>query len=197
MPILAVGTTNPGKVEAVKTALSQYGKCADWKIEPSKVASGVSDQPMTMEETTRGAKNRAAAAMAAVEGASLGIGMESGLFKSDDKLFDVCACAIFDGEKSHIGYSCAWELPGSVTDLVLNKGKNLTEAFNECEICDDPNIGDKGGVIAIMTGNRITRPMYTVQSIQMALAALNPQYYPCAKSVPSGINDIVEKCCIM
>jgi non-canonical (house-cleaning) NTP pyrophosphatase len=115
--------------------------------------------------------------------------MESGLFRVETKLFDVCACAIFDGEHHHLGYSCAWELPEAVVRKVEDEGKNLTEAFNECGICNDPNIGDKGGVLGIMTGDRITRPDYTVQSVQMALLALNPAHYACSSAVPTGIND--------
>mmetsp|Transcript_61627 Transcript_61627/g.156655 ORF Transcript_61627/g.156655 Transcript_61627/m.156655 type:complete len:199 (+) Transcript_61627:77-673(+) len=189
MSVLAVGTTNPGKVAAVKTAIGAYAHLAAFQVMPAKVASGVSDQPMTLDETTQGAKNRATAVRHAVEGASLGIGMESGLFQSDGKLFDVCACAIDDGEQCHVGYSCAWELPTEVAKKVLNEGMNLTDAFNACDICNDPNIGDKGGVLAIMSGNRVTRPDYTVQSIQMAILALNPRYYQCSAAVPEGIND--------
>ena len=59
-------------------------------------------------------------------------------------------------------------------------------------ICNDPNIGDKGGVLAVMTGGRITRHDYTVQAIQMAILALNPAHFDCSSSVPSGINDDEE-----
>lgn len=194
MPSIAVGTANPGKVLAVAEALKQYAALADYGVLPAKVDSGVSDQPMTMEETTQGASNRARKALEANKqnGASMGLGMESGLFESRGKLFDVCACVIFDGEQDHVGYSCAWELPEGVTRKVLDEKKNLTEAFNECSICNDPDIGDKGGVLAVMTGYRVTRPQYTKQSIEMALLTLNPLYYKCSVSVPPGINDKVE-----
>ena len=59
MPTLAVGTTNPGKVAAVQSALAGYPALAHFTVAPSKVDSGVSEQPGTLEETTRGAKNRA------------------------------------------------------------------------------------------------------------------------------------------
>ena len=140
-------------------------------------------------ETTRGAANRARAA-AARGGTALGIGMESGLFYvGDDKTFDVCACVIFDGAVEHVGYSCAWELPPIVRRLVRESGRNLTDAFNEAGICADPNIGDKGGVLAVVTGGRVTRPDYTVQAIQMAVAAMNPSLYECSRAVPRGVND--------
>ena len=37
MPILAVGTANPGKVESVKRALAFYPALADFTITPAKV----------------------------------------------------------------------------------------------------------------------------------------------------------------
>ena len=52
MPLLAVGTINPGKVAAVRNALSGYQHLAGYTPTPKKVSSGVSDQPMSMAETT-------------------------------------------------------------------------------------------------------------------------------------------------
>ena len=85
-------------------------------------------------------------------------------------------------------YSSAWELPTAIRNKFKTEGKNLTDCFNEEKLCNDPKIGDKGGVLAIVTGGRITRPDYTVQSIQMALVAMNPDIYTCGPNVPKGIN---------
>merc|ERR1712232_1021195 len=142
-----------------------------------------------MEETARGARNRAENAMATFEGAAqLGIGLESGLFITDNKMYDVCACAIFDGEHHHVGYSCAWEVPPGVRAHV-EQGMNLTDAFIAEKLCDDPKIGDKGGVLNLVTGGRVTRTDYTIQSVQMALITLNPALFACTESVPRGVND--------
>ena len=170
MPLLAVGTTNPGKVAAVRDALASYpalsgmyllcaltsftapvvsvlprswrmslspscsfanaafhGSGTGWTPSPQKVSSGVSDQPKTLAETTQGARNRAERAAAAAGADAFGIGMESGLFESEGRLFDVCACAIFDGKEMHIGYSCAWELPPAVQEKVVKEGMDLTQ----------------------------------------------------------------------
>jgi len=185
---IAVGTGNPGKIASVRRAISLYPALNKFKIEPQNVRSDVSDQPCTLEETTRGALNRAKAAFAACEGATLGIGMESGLFDHGDKTFDVCACVIWDGEQDHVGYSCAWELPCDIRRLFKEKGTNLTDGFNELGWCSDPKIGDKDGVLAIITGGRITRLDYTVQSIQMAIVALDKKHYACSAAVPEGVN---------
>eukprot|EP00658_Telonema_sp_P-2_P008780 TRINITY_DN13319_c0_g1_i2.p1 TRINITY_DN13319_c0_g1~~TRINITY_DN13319_c0_g1_i2.p1 ORF type:complete len:235 (+),score=41.61 TRINITY_DN13319_c0_g1_i2:200-904(+) len=186
---IAIGTSNPGKLQAVRDALAPYPKLNNKELVPLTVDSGVSDQPASLEETTRGAANRAKAALSKSTTATLGIGMESGLFDFGDKTFDLCACVIWDGENEHVGFSCAWELPLAVRDKFKNQGKNLTDAFNELNLCADSKIGDKGGVLAVVTGNRMTRPQYTVQSIQMALVSLAPGLYQCSKAVPMGVND--------
>lgn len=232
-----------------------------------KVISGVSDQPFTLEETTQGAKNRARAAMAAAEGApggekvQLGVGIESGLFSTDGKLYDVCACAIWDSQNFHTGcYShgpapCATDvlcrLPvcaasreftsaatqvlvrvgatgerpgqssgrghGPVTGVSAHlrrsahrrqrgrhRGVHSCSHWLECACRRQPATGGSSGSRAeaaavfvcvwparrqVMTGGRITRPDYTVQSIQMAVLALNPAHYACSGDVPAGIND--------
>ena len=46
----------------------------------------------------------------------------------------------------------------AVTEKVLKQGMDLTQAFNACGVCDDPNIGDTGGVIGLLTGGRVSRP---------------------------------------
>mmetsp|Transcript_70997 Transcript_70997/g.197218 ORF Transcript_70997/g.197218 Transcript_70997/m.197218 type:complete len:230 (-) Transcript_70997:75-764(-) len=194
--IIAIGTANPGKCKAVADAIATYDKISRATLQPCKVASGVADQPITLEETTSGAKNRAiraagqAAAEANAETAVWGIGMESGLFEGPDgRFYDICACCVYDGAQSHIGYSCAWALPDAVT-AKIKEGMDLTQAANVTGLCDDPKIGDKGGLIAVLTGGRVTRPQYTVQSIQMALLAMDPVLYSCSNTVPPGINDV-------
>ena len=84
-------------------------------------------------------------------------------------------------------YSGAWELAANVRTKVVKDGKDLSQAFQH--ISADPDIGDKGGAIAVMSGERITRPDYTIQAIQMAIIALNPNYYKCSDAVPPGINN--------
>ena len=54
MPVLAVGTTNAGKVDAVRRALEVYSRLSAFEVRPAKVESGVSDQPASLEETTQG-----------------------------------------------------------------------------------------------------------------------------------------------
>jgi inosine/xanthosine triphosphatase len=190
MATFAVGTTNPGKVLAVKTAVAQYEKLSHFTIEPFKAASGVSDQPATLEDTMRGAKNRARGARENCRraGVVIGIGLESGLFEDPDgRMYDLTACCFDDGEHTHVGYSCAWAVPDACARLIKG-GLDMSQAANATGLCNDPHIGDKGGLISVLTGGRLTRPEYTIQSIQMALLSMDTDLYACSSAVPRGIN---------
>ena len=73
---VAVGSTNPVKVAAVRAVLGAAGASAE--ITPIGVPSTVRDQPIGDDETIRGALARARAAREAT-GAELGVGIEGGV----------------------------------------------------------------------------------------------------------------------
>ena len=102
---VAVGTTNACKVAAVRRTLAAYPEVAARgaaAIRTFKVPSGVPEQPMGMEVTAQGAKNRAQACYeAAAAGGTkeqpvlvpvVGMGIQSGLFflEATGKHYDVC-----------------------------------------------------------------------------------------------------------
>eukprot|EP00747_Dinoflagellata_sp_TGD_P070193 gnl/TRDRNA2_/TRDRNA2_156479_c0_seq4.p1 gnl/TRDRNA2_/TRDRNA2_156479_c0~~gnl/TRDRNA2_/TRDRNA2_156479_c0_seq4.p1 ORF type:complete len:182 (+),score=17.84 gnl/TRDRNA2_/TRDRNA2_156479_c0_seq4:71-616(+) len=112
--LAAVGTLNPGKLQACEMCISEWPDLR-YKVSGVSAASGVSEQPMGLEETTLGAKNRAQNALQSLEGASVGIGLESGLVVVDGMHLDFCACAVFDGTRHYLGLSSGWVLPPQVT----------------------------------------------------------------------------------
>jgi len=199
---VGVGTTNPCKLRAVRVALAAYGEVAGGVSSASgrsssnltshKVPSDVSEQPMTLEETARGARNRAASAHAAHRAAApeaaaapvLGLGIESGLFelKYDgvSRYYDVCVVSAFDGAAHHLGMSCAFEIPPPILRHVLEHGLDLSQACNASLITNDDKIGEHGGLIGLLSSSRITREEYTVQALNTALffaaAAARPWY---------------------
>ena len=73
---VAVGSTNPVKVTAVRQTITRLWPEAE--IVPVAVPSGVSEMPMTDEETRIGAHNRALAARDALD-ADFGVGLEGGV----------------------------------------------------------------------------------------------------------------------
>ena len=75
--VVAVGSTNPAKVKAVEAVVAR--SFPDARVRPVAVASGVSEQPLSADETERGARTRALSALAAVPEARFGIGLEGGV----------------------------------------------------------------------------------------------------------------------
>lgn len=176
-----VGSTNQVKVQAVAEALKLYDDFSGAQVGGVKVASDVSDQPRSMEETIRGAKNRAQAAYQDrapddTVGASFGFGIESGLMSvphTKTGYMDFSVCAIYDGNDFHLGFSPALECPQEVIDCVEKKGMNLNEAFYHVGLTDNPEVGSAEGMIGLLTKNRMTRKDYTKQAILMAMIHLD------------------------
>eukprot|EP01063_Lacrimia_lanifica_P000761 TRINITY_DN10384_c0_g1_i1.p1 TRINITY_DN10384_c0_g1~~TRINITY_DN10384_c0_g1_i1.p1 ORF type:complete len:229 (+),score=58.94 TRINITY_DN10384_c0_g1_i1:72-758(+) len=179
---IAVGTQNPCKLAAVRALLEKYPHLADGAVGVS-VPSGVNDQPMTMEETMRGAKTRAANALAAVPGAELALGIESGLFELGGELYDTCVCAVYDGKRYAIGTSCSFQLPANVQKHI-RAGTDLSQACNLAGLTADPKLGDGIGCIGILSRLRLLRQGYTEQAVQTALVAMDPEWFP--SSLPAG-----------
>jgi len=102
MPIVVVGSRNPVKVVAVRDAFVRLAD--DWDVRAIDVPSGVSPQPIGHDETRAGARNRAVAALAARPDATLGVGLEGGVFEYDDEWYTGAWCAIVD-RKGCIGWA--------------------------------------------------------------------------------------------
>jgi len=177
---IAVGTLNNGKIQSVKNGLSRYEDYLSAEIIGVKVDSGVSNQPIGLEETIVGAQNRARLAFDSV-GAEFGFGLESGIFlvpqtKSD--YMDTTACAIYDGKEFHLGLSSCFEYPREMIKKVLVEGKDIGEVALEMGFSDNKNFAEKEGMIGILTKGVIDRANYSEQAVHMAMIhLLNKKHY--------------------
>ena len=177
---IAVGTQNKGKIEAVKNALMNYPEYSNVEVTGIKCESGVSNQPIGLEEIIRGAMNRAKAAFEA-SGAALAFGLESGIFlvpqtKSD--YMDTTACAIYDGKDFHLGLSSCFEYPKLMIKKVLEEGKEISIAALELGFADDQSFREDMGMIGLLTKGVVTRKKYSEQAVYMALIhLLNKKHY--------------------
>jgi len=169
-----VGSTNKIKVEAVEEILEDYPHLKEAEIVSVEADSAISDQPKSLEETVRGAINRAKGSFKDCE---YSFGLESGLMKIPDcsktGYMDVCVCAIFDGRESHLGLSSAWEVPKAVMCHIEN-GLNMTDASVMAGLTQNKALGAAEGLIGIMTKGRLTRKDYTKEAIRTALIHLEP-----------------------
>lgn len=167
-----VGSTNEVKVGAVRTIAAEYPLLADADVRGRNVASGVSEQPKSLDETLRGAMQRAKGCF---DGCDYAFGIESGLVPvpyTKTGYMDVTACAIYDGKEFHIGLSSLFECPRDVTDLIMNDGLDMAQAFHQCGYTSNPKLGSAEGAIGILTKGRVTRKDYTMQALRMALIHL-------------------------
>lgn len=164
---VAVGSTNPVKIEAVREVLSRF--YADLRVVGVEVDPRVSGQPMGMEETISGAINRAEAALKHGE---LGVGIEAGLIEvphTETGYLDVQFCAITDGRILTIGSGPGFEYPPQVIDEV-KKGRTIGEAMEALSGIKD--IGRKEGAVGFLSKGHLTRLELTKEAV---LAAMIPR----------------------
>ncbi|MEY4744801.1 MAG: hypothetical protein RL272_746 [Candidatus Parcubacteria bacterium] len=170
--IIHVGSKNEVKVGAVRDLVPEYPFLGGSEVRGFEAASGVADQPKTLEETIRGAMNRAKACF---DGCALSVGIESGLVPvpyAKTGYMDVTACAVYDGREHHLGLSSLFECPKDVTDMILAGEVNMAQAFHRCGYTSNPMLGSAEGAIGILTKGRVTRKDYTMQALRMAFIHL-------------------------
>jgi len=96
---IAVGSTNPVKLESVREAAAQIFEGEAIEVTAIIAESGVPAQPMGDAETMAGASRRARSALAALSGADIGIGLEAGVHQTAGRLFTVWRGAAVEGPR--------------------------------------------------------------------------------------------------
>jgi len=171
--IVAIGSLNPVKIKGVREAYTSiFG--ADISVRGIAVESGVSPQPLSLEETIRGAMNRAEEALKVVRDAVHGVGVEAGWIKLyRDMWIDVQVAAILSREgELGIGISSGFLVPPYVVKRVLEDGVEMETAMIELSGIDD--IGEKMGAIGFLTRNIVKREDLTREATMMALIPFMP-----------------------
>jgi len=169
--IVAVGSLNKVKIAGVKRAYSKIFSSV--KVVGIKVSSGVSPQPLNLEETVEGAFNRALKALSSLGEADHGVGIEAGWMKIKNVWVDVQVAAIVDrkGRRS-LGFSPAFPLPKILVDRVLSQAVEMEDVM--VEISGVEAIGEKEGAIGFFTKNLVTREDLTYYATLMALLPYMP-----------------------
>lgn len=165
---VAVGSKNPVKIASVKEAFEAVWPEEAWEFEGVDIASGVADQPMSDEESIRGARTRAAGALEAT-GADFGVGLEGGLQLSGGKWFDCGWIVVVDADGLEgIGSTVKMVVPEKIMELIRD-GKELGHACDEVFGLTNSKQGQ--GHFGLMTNNVITRTSGYAQGVVSALAA--------------------------
>jgi inosine/xanthosine triphosphatase len=177
--LVRVGSTNPPKLEGVRAALAAFSR--DVTVEGVDLESGVSEQPLGLEEIVEGARNRASGARRSGS-CDLGVGYEDGLVaipESAGGWLNVGCAAVSDGDRISIGLSSGFSYPPACSERAVAERRPIGALFDrlwrerrgDCAVCAEPSIGNVGK----LTGGAMTRAEYTRHAV---LCALTPFIHP-------------------
>jgi len=161
-----VASKNPVKVEAALTGFQRAFNGHEIQCTGISVESGVSDQPMSDEETIRGAINRAENAKCAEPQSDYWIGIEGGIAERKGALMAFAWIVVLHKEKTGKAKTAAFFLPPKVCELV-KQGYELGVADDM--VFGESNSKQKGGAIGLLTRNIIDRKGLYVDAVVMAL----------------------------
>lgn len=164
---VAVGSTNPVKIGAVKEAFQAAFPNEKIEIIGYMVKSRVSDQPMSDDESINGATNRANEALKMGK-ADFGVGLEGGIQKIGEKWFDCGWVVIVNKEgKMGIASSVRIETPMKMMNLI-HQGKELGDVVDI--LSGQTNTKQAGGHFGFMTNGIINRKEGYMHGAVMALS---------------------------
>jgi inosine/xanthosine triphosphatase len=170
-----IGSKNLIKSEALREIIKDYRHLKNSEVFEVDAVSGVGEQPKSLDETIRGAMNRAKGSF---KNCDYSFGIESGLMavpNTKTGYMDVCVCAIFDGREYHLGLSSAWEAPREVAKYMLEEGLDMNGAALKAGLTKNPKVGSAEGLIGIMTKGRLNRKEYTKEAIRTALIHIDKE----------------------
>lgn len=161
---IAVASKNPVKLEAVKDGLSVFF-AEDIYVEGFSVESGVSDQPMSDQETLQGATNRVISLQENCKEFDFYIGIEGGIERTTNGMMAFAWIIIRSSTKIGKARTATFILPQKIADLI-NSGIELGDADDI--VFGKQNSKQKNGAVGLLTNNVITRKSLYLPAIQMS-----------------------------
>jgi len=163
---VVVASQNPVKLNATKIGFSEMFPNTPFSFGSVAVTSGVSDQPMSSEETYKGALNRATRAQEKQPNANYWVGLEGGIEKTHHGMECFAWVVILSKEKQGKARTATFLLPQKLIDRI--------EMGEELGVADDKVFGrsnskQNNGAIGLLTQDAVTRTSYYVQAIVLAL----------------------------
>ena len=167
MKKIIVASKNPVKINTTKIGFSKMFPDMLFEIEGVESVSEVSDQPMSEEETIRGATNRANNAQKKLPKADYFVGIEGGIEEVGDEMVTF-AWIVIKSKSGKIGRgrTGSFFLPKRVSELV-KKGKELGEADDI--VFGITNSKQANGAVGLLTGDVLTREIFYEPAVILAL----------------------------
>jgi inosine/xanthosine triphosphatase len=172
---VVVASQNPAKMRAVQEAFAMQFPGASLGYTAAETDSGVSDQPLSDEETRRGALNRAENARQRHPDMDYWVGLEGGLETYGDQLMAFAWMAVLDKEgRTGTARTVSLPLPPEVRALIEG-GMELGEANDR--VFSTVNSKQEGGAFGLLTDGRYTREgVYTEALVMALLPFVHPLY---------------------
>jgi len=161
-----VASKNPIKVDCTNKAFSKVFINQDIKVIGESLASGVSDQPMSDEETFNGARNRAENARKQYSNSDFWVGIEGGLAKRNNELHAFAWVYVLSNTTKGYSRTATFVLPKAISNLI-EQGIELGEADDI--VFKRNNSKQKNGAVGILTHDIIGRSSYYEPSVILAL----------------------------
>lgn len=164
---IVVASRNPIKLQATEAAFGKVFADRTLQLESVDVPSGVSDQPLSDEETRRGAGNRVNNARAVMPDAAFWVGLEGGVEVIGDRLTAFAWMAVLDptgtlGEARTV----TLPLPPRIKALV-DQGIELGDANDR--VFSTVNSKQKGGAFGLLTNGIYTRESVYTEALVVAM----------------------------
>lgn len=170
---IAVGSCNPVKIQSAQAGFEMVFPESRFTAVGLAVASEVSDQPMTCQETLLGAKNRASNLRIVAPDADFFCGIEGGIEIIDESLYASAWIVIMDkAGRASSGRSGSFGLPAKVKRLV-ESGMELGHANDV--VFRETNSKQQGGAVGSLTGGLITRQSLYEHAMVLALVAFRQE----------------------
>lgn len=167
MKTVIVASTNPVKIQATRNGFERMYPKEHFRVTGVLVPSGVSDQPMSDDETFQGALNRVMAASDQMPDADYYVGIEGGLEEiSSGELQGFAWVVIRDHERSGKSRTATFILPNEVSELV-REGKELGDADDI--IFKRTNSKQANGSVGILTDDVMDRTDFYEHALILAL----------------------------
>jgi inosine/xanthosine triphosphatase len=171
-----VGSANPVKIECTRKGFEAvFGNLDNYEFIGKSVPSGVSDQPMTNEETLLGATNRAKNLESAYPDGDFYVGIEGGIESIGDEMEAFAWVVVRGNGTSGKAQTSTFQLPPKIVDLI-RQGMELGHADDM--VFKRKNSKQGNGAVGILTNNVIDRVEYYRHAVILALIPfINTELY--------------------
>jgi inosine/xanthosine triphosphatase len=167
---IIIASRNPIKINATRLAFEQTFPDKVFQFEGVSISSDISDQPMSSNETLKGAVNRSNNAKLECMNADCWIGIEGGVEKKGKEMQVFAWIYIQSKEMVGKARTATFDLPKKIIELI-DSGMELGDADDV--IFNRKNSKQKNGAVGILTKDLIDREKYYTHAIIMALIPFN------------------------